>query len=54
MRIPLLAGSRLAVVEAPAESVVVRPPPPAESVADWVLPGNAVWWFDGGSAPAAT
>jgi Lactate racemase N-terminal domain len=34
VRVPLLAGSRLTVVEAPADSVVLRPPPPEEPLAD--------------------
>jgi len=33
-RIPLLAGSRLIVVGAPDEAVVLRPPPPGEAMAD--------------------
>ncbi|MBD0338150.1 MAG: DUF2088 domain-containing protein [Thermoleophilia bacterium] len=33
-RIPLLAGTRVQVVEAPAGSVVLRPPPPGEAIAD--------------------
>lgn len=34
MKIPVLAGSRIAVVNAPDDSVVLRPPPPVEAVAD--------------------
>ena len=34
MRVPLLAGSRLTVVDAPPDAVVLRPPPPAEPLAD--------------------
>lgn len=34
MRVPLLAGSRLTVVEAPPDAVVLRSPPPAEPLAD--------------------
>jgi hypothetical protein len=34
MRIPLLIGSRLAVVNAPDDAVVLAPPPPGEAVAD--------------------
>jgi hypothetical protein len=34
VQVPLLAGSRLTVVEAPADSVVLRPPPPEEPLAD--------------------
>ena len=34
MRVPLLAGSRLMVVDAPPEAIVLRPPPPAEPLAD--------------------
>jgi hypothetical protein len=33
-RIPLLAGSRLIVVGAPDDAVVLRPPPPGEAMAD--------------------
>lgn len=33
-RIPLLAGSRVVVVNAPDNAVVVRPPPPVEPIAD--------------------
>jgi len=34
VRIPLLAGSRIAVVNAPDDAVILRPPPPSEAVAD--------------------
>lgn len=34
MRIPLLAGSRLQVVEPPDDAIVLRPPPPVEPLAD--------------------
>jgi hypothetical protein len=34
MRVPLLAGSRLTVVDAPSDSIVLRPPPPEEPLAD--------------------
>ncbi len=34
MRVPLLAGSRLTIVDAPPDAVVLRPPPPAEPLAD--------------------
>ena len=33
-RLPLLVGTRVAVVEAPDDAVVIRPPPPGEQVAD--------------------
>jgi hypothetical protein len=33
-RIPLLAGSRVAVLDAADDAVVLRPPPPGESIAD--------------------
>ena len=33
-RIPLLAGSRLAVVDVPDDGIVLRPPPPREALAD--------------------
>ena len=33
-RLPLLAGSRVVVVNAPDNAVVVRPPPPVEPIAD--------------------
>jgi Lactate racemase N-terminal domain len=33
-RLPLLAGSRVVVVDAPDDAVVVRPPPPVEPIAD--------------------
>src|SRR5919201_4210239 len=33
-RLPMLAGSRVHVVNAPADSIVLRPPPPGEAVAD--------------------
>lgn len=33
-RVPLLAGSRVAVVEAPDDAVILRPPPPGEGIAD--------------------
>jgi hypothetical protein len=33
-RIPVPSGSRLAVVNAPADAIVLRPPPPTESIAD--------------------
>ena len=33
-RIPLLAGTRLTVVDAPDDAVVIAPPPPAEPIAD--------------------
>ena len=34
MRLPLLSGSRVVVVDAPEGSVVLQPPPPGEPVAD--------------------
>ena len=34
MKIPVLSGSRVAVVTAPENAVVLRPPPPAETVAE--------------------
>ena len=34
MRVPLLAGSRLTVVEAPPDALVLRAPPPEEPLAD--------------------
>ncbi|HEX7256277.1 MAG TPA: lactate racemase domain-containing protein [Gaiellaceae bacterium] len=34
MRVPLLAGSRLTVVDAPPDAVVLRPPPPSEPLAE--------------------
>ena len=34
MKLPLLSGSRVVVIDAPDGSVVLRPPPPGESVAD--------------------
>ena len=34
MKLPLLSGSRVVVVDAPEGSVVLRPPPPGEPVAD--------------------
>ena len=34
MRVPLLAGSRLTVVDTPPDAVVLRPPPPGEPLAD--------------------
>ncbi|HKD32720.1 MAG TPA: lactate racemase domain-containing protein, partial [Gaiellaceae bacterium] len=34
MKLPLLSGSRVVVVNAPEGSVVLRPPPPVEPVAD--------------------
>jgi Lactate racemase N-terminal domain len=33
-RVPLLVGTRLAIVNAPQGSVILRPPPPAEAIAD--------------------
>jgi hypothetical protein len=33
-RVPLLVGTRLAVVDVPDEAVVLRPPPPGDQVAD--------------------
>jgi hypothetical protein len=33
-RLPLLFGTRVAVVDAPDDAVVIRPPPPGEQVAD--------------------
>ena len=33
-RVPLLAGSRLVVVDAGDDDVVLRPPPPGEAIAD--------------------
>jgi hypothetical protein len=33
-RVPLLAGTRLVVVDAGADAVVLRPPPPGEAIAD--------------------
>lgn len=33
-RIPILSGSRVAVVNVPADAVVLRPPPPSEAIAD--------------------
>src|SRR6266536_2753018 len=33
-RVPLLAGSRLVVVTAPDDALVLRPPPPSDAVAD--------------------
>ena len=34
MRVPLIAGSRLTVVDVPPDALVLRPPPPAEALAD--------------------
>ena len=34
MRIPVPSGSRLAVVNAPDDAVLLRPPPPSEAIAD--------------------
>jgi hypothetical protein len=34
LRVPLLSGTRLVVVSAPDDSIVLRPPAPAEAVAD--------------------
>jgi hypothetical protein len=34
VRVPLLAGSRVVIVNAPDDSVVLRPPPPAEAIDD--------------------
>jgi lactate racemase-like protein len=34
VKIPLLAGSRIAVVNTPDDAVILRPPPPGEPVAD--------------------
>ena len=34
MRIPIPSGSRVAVVTAPDDAVVLRPPPPSEAIAD--------------------
>ena len=34
MKIPVLSGSRVAVVTTPENSIVLRPPPPAETVAE--------------------
>jgi hypothetical protein len=34
LRVPLVAGSTLAVVNAPDDAVLLRPPPPSEAVAD--------------------
>jgi hypothetical protein len=33
-RVPLVVGSRFAVVAAPEDAVIVRPPPPGEAIAD--------------------
>jgi hypothetical protein len=33
-RVPLLSGTRIAVVDAAADGVVLRPPPPGEAIAD--------------------
>lgn len=33
-RVPLLSGSRLTIVPAPDDSVILRPPPPRKSIAD--------------------
>jgi hypothetical protein len=33
-KVPLLAGTRLQVIDAPADSVVLRPPPPGDGLAD--------------------
>ena len=33
-RVPLLAGTRLVVVDAGADDVVLRPPPPGDAIAD--------------------
>jgi len=33
-RVPLLSGSRLVLADAPDDAIVLRPPPPAEGVAD--------------------
>jgi hypothetical protein len=33
-RVPLLSGSRLVIATAPDDAIVLRPPPPAEAVAD--------------------
>ncbi len=34
MRIPILSGSRIAVVNVPEDALVLRPPPPSEAIAD--------------------
>jgi hypothetical protein len=34
VRVPLLAGSRLTVFDAPSDAIVLRPPPPAEPLTD--------------------
>ena len=34
IRVPLLSGTRLVVASAPDDAVILRPPPPAEAVAD--------------------
>ena len=34
MKIPILSGSRVMIVNAPEDAVVLRPPPPAETVAE--------------------
>lgn len=34
MKVPLLAGSRLTVVDVPPDAIVLRPPPPTEPLAD--------------------
>lgn len=33
-RVPLLSGTRLTVVNAPADALILRPPPPGEAIAD--------------------
>ncbi len=33
-RVPLLSGSRVALVDAPDDAVILRPPPPGEGIAD--------------------
>jgi hypothetical protein len=33
-RVPILSGSRVAVVNAPEDALVLRPPPPSEAIAD--------------------
>ncbi|MEX1358176.1 MAG: hypothetical protein WD981_06090, partial [Gaiellaceae bacterium] len=33
-RVPLLVGTRVQVVDAPEDAVVLRPPPPGDAIAD--------------------
>ena len=53
-RIPLLAGTRIAVVDVPEEGVVLRPPPPTDVVRDVAAAAREALRFPLAGGPLAS